>query len=273
MNRPFQRPAFEPPRSSHGAQRSVWDDALPRIGGLLAPFLASRRWFGGKGRRMTRARLVDRASLRGAEDALLAVIEVRYADGGGEPERYFVPLAATYGEPAGTSPPLLRYGGVTIHDAFEDERFCRALLRAIARGAEVATARGGAFAFSAGAGPRPFPVDPRTATIRLVATEQSNTSVVYDDALLFKAYRRLALGTHPEIEILRYLNERTSFDRSPTLAGRAEYRAPDRAPMAIGVLQTFVPNEGDGWSWTLRELGSLAEAPVDRSTAADCAAL
>ena len=246
-------------RSRPRERDDFWDDALPRVGRLLPPFLLGRRWFGGKGRRVTRARLIDRADLRGASNALLTVAEVTYADR--TSERYLLPLAVAYDDRPGPAPPILRHGAATIRDGFEDEAFCRALLRAIARGAQVRTARGGTLAFEPRGTPARQLAGADDVGVRLVGAEQSNTSVIYGDRLILKAFRRVQEGTNPEIEILRFLAERTRFDRVPALAGWAEYRPPSGSPASLAVLEAFVANHGDGWSWTLRELGSLLGRP------------
>src|SRR5258708_27027722 len=40
---------------------------------------------------------------------------------------------------------------------------------------------------------------------RPVGTEQSNTSVVFDDELILKVFRRLEAGGNPELQMLRFL--------------------------------------------------------------------
>ena len=42
---------------------------------------------------------------------------------------------------------------------------------------------------------------------RLVSSEQSNSSVVFDDALILKVFRRVEPGINPELEVLRFLSE------------------------------------------------------------------
>ena len=235
-----------------------WDDVLPRVSRLLPPFLLGRRWFGGKGHRVTRARLIDHAGLRGASNALVTVAQVTYADRSSE--RYLLPLAVTYDDVPGRGPPILRHGPATIRDAFEDEDFCRSLLRAFTRRAQVPTARGGMLAFEPhGTLAQQLAAD-GDIRVRLVGAEQSNTSVVYGDTLILKVFRRLQAGINPEAEVLRFLAEHTDFAGVPPLAGWAEYRGSDGSRASLAVLQGFVANEGDGWSWTLRELSSLLAA-------------
>src|SRR5436189_70238 len=43
---------------------------------------------------------------------------------------------------------------------------------------------------------------------RAVGVEQSNSSVVFGDRLILKAYRKLEAGINPELELLRFLSER-----------------------------------------------------------------
>ncbi len=247
---PRTRPRDEP--------RSVWDEALPRVTRLLPAFLAGQRWFGGKGRSVRRVKLVDRADLRRADHSLLTIVEVSYADQSSE--RYLVPLAVTYGEGSVAAAPIVRYGAVTIGDAFWDDGFCRALLRAVQRGAQVTTARGGTLVFESDGtlGARASGGPP--ADVRRVGAEQSNTSIIYGGGLILKAYRRIQVGVNPELEILRWLTQDTEFDHVPALVGQVEYRAPNGSVSSVAVLQTFVPNEGDGWSWTLCELRALLGA-------------
>ena len=38
--------------------------------------------------------------------------------------------------------------------------------------------------------------------------EQSNTSLVFDDDLVLKVYRRIEAGVNPELELLRFLTDR-----------------------------------------------------------------
>ena len=242
-----------------GRESGAWDDTLLARAEVLLPiFLKDQRWFGGKGRRITRVRVADHASLRGAANVLLATVEVTYGDRGHE--QYFLPLAVGYeGRPPDAPAPILRQGTTTVHDAFEDVGFCRALLRAIDRGAQIATAKRGTFTFEPRGGSLTRTVETREVDVRLLGVEQSNTSVVYGGRLILKAFRRLQPGVNPELEILDFLARHTDFDRVPALAGLAEYRARDGTPASLGVLQAFVPNEGDGWSYTLRELETLLD--------------
>ena len=43
---------------------------------------------------------------------------------------------------------------------------------------------------------------------RLITSEQSNTSIVFDEELILKVFSRLEAGVNPELELLRFLTER-----------------------------------------------------------------
>ena len=54
--------------------------------------------------------------------------------------------------------------------------------------------------------------------------EQTNTSVNLGDRLLFKLFRKAEPGLNPDLELGRYLTDRTDFRRVPMLAGGLELR-------------------------------------------------
>jgi len=57
----------------------------------------------------------------------------------------------------------------------------------------------------------------------------------------------------------RFLSERTQFRRVPPFAGVIEYHRDGSQPYTLAMLQGFVPNEGDGWQWTMEELDRYYE--------------
>jgi maltose alpha-D-glucosyltransferase/alpha-amylase len=87
-----------------------------------------------------------------------------------------------------------------------------------------------------------------------LAAEQSNTSVVYGDRLILKLFRRVAVGVNPDLELGRFLTERTSFTHIARVAGALEYRSTTGEPTTVGILHGFVPNRGDAWAYTLEAL-------------------
>ena len=93
-----------------------------------------------------------------------------------------------------------------------------------------------------------------SSEIRPMGAEQSNSSLVIDERLALKLYRRIEAGMNPELEILRFLTER-GFEHIAALEGYISYEGrPLEATLAI--LQQFIPAKGDGWELALDTLGS-----------------
>jgi predicted trehalose synthase len=98
-----------------------------------------------------------------------------------------------------------------------------------------------------------------------MGAEQSNSTIVFDDALALKVFRRLLPGDNPELEMLRFLGAH-GFENIAALAGWYEL-AGERMQATLGVLQRFVADGRDGWDFALsepeefleraRELGSV----------------
>jgi malto-oligosyltrehalose trehalohydrolase len=92
--------------------------------------------------------------------------------------------------------------------------------------------------------------------IRRVSVEQSNTSIRIGDGAILKVIRKLESGVHPELEVGRFLTDTVGFTATPSLLGWAELDSATLGLEAVtlSILQAFVPNEGDGWSWVLERL-------------------
>jgi maltose alpha-D-glucosyltransferase/alpha-amylase len=71
---------------------------------------------------------------------------------------------------------------------------------------------------------------------------------------MLKLLRRLQPGTHPEIEIGRFLTEQAHFPNTPALLGVVEHVAEDGTRTALALLQKFVLNQGDAWTLMLEGL-------------------
>lgn len=105
---------------------------------------------------------------------------------------------------------------------------------------------------------------------RRLGVEQSNTSLLIDDRLIIKVYRRLQAGTHPEIEIGRFLTDVAHYANAPRLLGSVELLGGDGSVTAVALVQEFVRNQGDGWAMTLDHLDRvLNEAGMVPPTESD----
>src|SRR5581483_3532754 len=100
------------------------------------------------------------------------------------------------------------------------------------------------------------------AEARSVGAEQSNTSLVFDDELILKVFRRLEPGINPELEMLRFLTEH-EFANIAALCGWYAYSG---GPMSatLGILQQYVSDGYDGWELALQEIADDPEQFLTR---------
>ena len=255
------------------AVTGAWENTLRGKGkaaleACLPAFLATRRWFGGKARRVVGSRILDAVPIKGdpVQARLLRVL-VEYTEG--DPETYLLPVTYVSGEKADrlreASPQAIlarltvqhpgTEGGSAaegiLYDALFDRGFCLLLLDAIARRRRFNDGAGEVQGFPTRMfrklrGPESVALEPL-----LIQAEQSNTSIVYGDRFVLKLFRRLDPGISPDLEIGRFLTERTSFTHLPPITGALEYQQPRGEPSTLAILSAFVPHEGDAWRYTL----------------------
>src|SRR4030095_4055619 len=103
-----------------------------------------------------------------------------------------------------------------------------------------------------------------TLEVASMRAEQSNSSIVFGDQLILKLFRRTDTGIHPDVEVGCFLTERVGFPNTPRVAGSIEYRTKRGEGAAVGILQKFVPNEGDAWRQALDALSQYFERAVTR---------
>lgn len=224
---------------------TIAHDALPS-------WLARRRWFASKDRRIGEACFEAVTPMPG-EPFQYAEARVT-TDGQQGVERYVVPLAAAWGSE--TPHPLfaqlalarVRRGSTVgyLTDAFALPAFARGMLRKLRAGAEVPTSDGGQLLFLPEHGLAAL--DPGDdAQVRWLAAEQSNSSLVLGDAIVLKLVRKIALGVHPEAEMSRYLT-RIGYRNTAPLVGEVVHVEPDGARHTVAILQQFLDNQGDAWT-------------------------
>jgi maltose alpha-D-glucosyltransferase / alpha-amylase len=263
------------PQDGGGWDAWLGDDARARLERQLLPaFLPSRRWFAGKARTLDAVRLLD-ATVPGAlpGTTLLALFEAAFRDG--PADTYLLPLALASGAEAERlarehSERIIARadGGEVLYDALADGDACAALLAAIEQGREITTGLGrvrasSTTAYAEARGPADVALHVRHGT-----AEQSNSALIYGDRLILKVFRRLEPGLNPDLEIGRFLSDRTGFDRIPKTAGALEYDRRDDEPVTLAILQGLVRNQGTGWEHALDELRGYYERIAHRGDAA-----
>ena len=251
----------------------------------MPEWLATRRWFGGKARKVQSVRITDYVPLGGQRSrAPYSMLLARLAYVEGEPETYQIPVGLAFGEdaeriafehPAAVIARIPVQGSdahATLYDAPYDSRFNSFLLDAIGRRRRIQGSSGELIAtptksFRSLRGAASDEVVPR-----LMGVEQSNSSIVYGDRLILKLFRRPDKGVNPDLEIGRFLTARTQFENIAQVAGAIEYGGRKGEPMSLGILHSHVSNEGDAWEYTLDALSAYLERALSEMGEADPAA-
>ena len=83
--------------------------------------------------------------------------------------------------------------------------------------------------------------------------------MLFGQSLILKLFRRVEPGVNPDLELGRFLGDRTTFENTPAVAGSLEYERNGGEPSTLAVLHEFVANEGDAWQYTLDALSRFYE--------------
>ena len=234
---------------------------------ILPKYLPLCRWYRSKARTIQRVEIRRAIPVSNAADAArLLWVDVSFTEG--LPETYLLPVSIVAPEDAkqlrATSPKqcvaALTNGGA-LFDASSDDAFQRAMLALVAGRKKLRDGTGGeltgvpsrtARTALAGIGP--------DAACRTLGAEQSNTSIVYDNTLFLKLYRKVEDGENPDIELTRYLTESANYPNVPPYAGQIEYRPANGQPaQVLALMQSWVTSEGDAWTLTIDAVGRYFE--------------
>jgi len=237
---------------AHGAQ---WEDGEAVAVALreLPSYCTRQRWYPAKDAGSPALTLDVIVPLNDcAGEAAVALWNV--SSEGREPFSVLIPLtvvsAGTQNDAHRTSIGRLSDGRLLV-DATESDSFIKGFVQLMLNGSQSRSAGLKAGHTEEIAGLRAMPAS--RWRIKRSSVEQSNTSIRVADNSILKVLRRIAAGIHPELEMLRFLTEVAHFHAIPALLGWVNIG--DRT---IAILQEFVPNEGDGWSWTRGQLQSGA---------------
>jgi len=211
----------------------------------LIEYVTQQRWYGAKSRTVSHSAVLDTVTIREPEPSLsLALVEMRYDTGAHDIYQ------------------LLTSGGsddLPVDGLAEDAGIAREIVSAMRTGLTLQGSEGvaefqPAEDFSA--------LGRELGAARLVSSEQSNSSVIFDETLILKIFRHLEPGINPELEMLRFLTEQ-GFRNIPALGGWYAYSG---GPLTatLGLLQEYVAGAIGGWELALGEIASAPESFLDR---------
>jgi maltose alpha-D-glucosyltransferase / alpha-amylase len=243
--------------------RTDWSDVISgpardQLTAALPAFLTDQKWFAGRGKDINSISLRDSIVFRdGAQRFYASVFRIDYVQG--DPEDYFIPIAFAHRAAADeirrthADAIIAEVQGAAhgiVYDATISERFGKIFAEAIARDlklkgdhGELVCEREPAFRELRG----------QLTSAAVQRTDHSNTTIRYGDVCFMKIFRRTEPGTHPELEMLRFLHS-TGFKHTPSLLGAAEYRR-DGETMSFAVATAFVRDSQNAWQHAFDAVG------------------
>ena len=208
--------------------------------GAVSPsWLAARRWFGSKEKRLVR--VLCEASAQ--PEHPFQVVGCQYADG--TSDRWFVPRSAAEPEIDTAATPAFAKLAYEMIASCHDDGLLKGEATSALRPQDRAKV------------PAPKPLD----------GEQSNTSHLFGQRFVLKIVRRFEAGENPDFEVPRFLRERAGFAHvAPTygalrMACDGKPRARSKTSWAtIAILHGYVQNVGDAWRVLLGHLAEIRKS-------------
>lgn len=220
---------------------------------VLPPYLARSRWFPSR-RVPSDTRLIGAVPLsreRRAEEPWFAVVDVRSGSAKG---KYVLPVAVRWTRLDRNQPDSRALAAVrqaaregTLLDVVGDAEFLGQLLTHL-RGSESISAQDLTLHFQPTQALEEVP-DQAITNVKVVDTEQSNSTALVDGRYVVKIYRKATPGINVELEMGRFLTEVVQFAHTPKVLGSVEIEH-DGLRSAVAIVHQFHENQGDGWTVT-----------------------
>ncbi|MEO7990021.1 MAG: maltose alpha-D-glucosyltransferase [Chryseolinea sp.] len=239
---------------------------------ILLPFMKKCRWFGGKAKVVSKIGLHLTIPLKVDRDThFLSIIEVNYVQR--LPEFYFLPLTFV---PADSLLERVEYtvqsvvcrGEIQgkagfIMDSSYDKTFRDFLFTSMENELKLKDDKGGVLTFNASMFTK---IDiSKGVDSKILKADQSNTAIIYNDKYFFKFYRKIEKEINPDLEIVRFLSENTSFQNSPKYAGSVEYLDHENNLIVFGLMQEKVENQGEAWGMSVDSIGRFYERVITKA--------
>jgi trehalose synthase-fused probable maltokinase len=198
----------------------------------LLGIVGGKRWFATRGAKPASVRVTSVVPVE-FPDGRYAVTRLEVVSDGGVAAEYQLPLAVD--------------ADGRLHDATDDPTFREGLATACGRGASFEGEGVRWVVEPVGATPLVLPAG---VDVRLISSEQSNTSILIGDAAILKLFRRIQPGVHPDVEVTDFLTRRHDFPHAAVLLATLRFEE-DRGSTVAGMLQELVPEATDAWRYAL----------------------
>ena len=217
---------------------------------ILEEYIVKQRWYGGKSSKLKYIELTEYFRIQKDSEVYFGLIlEVNFVEA--FYHHYFLPIAfvsdENYAKESRILPIKLKNREGFIIDAMHLEAFRKVVYERISTALPVDKTpvqyhKTDGFEF------------PNYKSSRFMGVEQSNTSIIYNDAFILKFFRRIYADKNPDYEMSRFLSDKKDFKNTPPYLGSMNIIDSDNTNITIGLMQKLVPNKGDAWEYFLKEL-------------------
>ena len=219
---------------------------------ILENYIINKRWYGGKASTLKYIEVVDSFKITSKHNNYFGVLlEVNFKEAFFQ--HYFMPIAFMLEEELDTNtiiaPVQLNGMDGFLVDALHQEDFRKLLFDKIITSKENDISK---VNFHKGV----KLLDKEYISSKFMGVEQSNTSIIYNDNLVLKIFRRIYISMNPDYEISRFLTERMNFKSSPEYKGSISVNFSE-GDITLGLMQELVPNQGDAWKYMLDEVDRI----------------
>ena len=241
---------------------------------VLPLFMKKCRWFGGKARVISKMSIHKTIAFKvDGDTSFFAIIEVHYVQR--LPELYFLPLTfvlsdsilerVEYTVQSVVCRAEIQGRAGFVMDSSYDKSFRDALFIGMEKSARLRDDEGGTLEFNSGVYAKLG--GSKAVDSKILKSDQSNTAIIYNDKFFFKFYRKIEKEINPDLEIVRFLTEQTTFAHSPKYAGSVEYRDAEGKAIVFGLLQEKVDNQGEAWGMSVDSVGRYFERVITKGKA------
>ncbi len=219
---------------------------------ILENYIINKRWYGGKASTLKYIEVVDSFKITSKHNNYFGVLlEVNFKEAFFQ--HYFMPISFMLEEELDTNtiiaPVQLNGKDGFLVDALHQEDFRKLLFDKIITSKENDISK---VNFHKGV----KLLDKEYISSKFMGVEQSNTSIIYNDNLVLKIFRRIYISMNPDYEISRFLTERMNFKSSPEYKGSISVNFSE-GDITLGLMQELVPNQGDAWKYMLDEVDRI----------------
>ncbi|MDC7998127.1 trehalose synthase [Gilvibacter sediminis] len=228
---------------------------------VLERYIVQQRWYGGKSSRLKYIDLQEYFRIEQHGEVYYGLIlEINFEEA--FYQHYFLPIAFVTDENFAKEDRIMNLSiqgneGFLIDavnlEAFRKLVFERILHAQAGEEERVKYHRGESF------------VETAYESSRFMGMEQSNTSIIINERLVIKFFRRIYANKNPDYEMSRFLSDKKGFKNTPSYQGSINIIDSDKLVITIALMQGLVPNEGDAWEYMLGKLKGVFENLAHKS--------